>query len=131
MENKILHNLEKIVLVKIGKKQSNLMFSDYQEKGWRWWKFLGFIPLFKYYISKSRYRYIMDWVNEDEVSSVEKHCYSENGIVYWDPYIYIYFWDDVSITKYFKTVEELDEYANKLLDLCKEKNIFIENLKNL
>lgn len=131
MENKILHNLEKIVLVKIGKKQANLMFSDYQEKGWRWWKLLGFIPLFKFFVSKSRYRHVMDWVNEDKISSIEKHCYSENGIVYWDPYIYIYFGDDVSITKYFKTVEELDTYANKLLDLCKEKNIFIENLKEL
>lgn len=131
METKILHNLDKIVLIKICKKRTNKMFDNYQEKGWRWFKYLGIIPIFKYYKSKSRFRYFTEWVTEDEVSSLEEYCYAEDGIVYWQPHIYIYFGDDVSITKYFKTIEEFDDYASKLLNLCKEKGIFIENLKEL
>lgn len=128
MENKVIYNLDKIVSVRIYPKKVNGFYADYQEQGWRWWRLFGKIPLFKYYVDKPRYKCIMNWVNEDEISSVEKNCYSENGVVYYKPHISINFvGEEYPFKKYFETEKELEDYWFDLDMLCTDK-CFLENI---
>lgn len=133
MENRVLYNLDKIVSIGIYPKKVNRFYSDYQEKGWKWWRLFGKIPLFKYYVDKPRYRCIMNWVYEDEISSTEEYCYSENGVVYYKPYIVIVFTgEELIFKKYFETEKALDDYVFRLKNVCENNNVIaLRNISTL
>lgn len=134
-----LYNLQNIVQISIYIKRRNHWYKLYKKKGWNWWKLLGKIPLFKYYIKEDLYSMVLDNnLTEKDILYNHPECYIENNRVYYKPHICIYFVGDdmttysgASFKKFFETEQEVQGYCNRIIDECNHRNIQIKNIEAL
>lgn len=134
-----LYNLQNIVQICTYNKRRNHWYNLYRKKGWNWWKMFGVIPLFKYYTKEDLYSMILDNdLIEKDILYNHPECYIENNNVYYKPHICIYFVGDdmtrysgASFKKFFETEKEMNDYVNKIVEECNNKNIQIKSIEAL
>ena len=139
------HNLSKIIAIKCYKKVEYDWY-EVLEKGTYWWRFLGIIPIFKYTREEDMYRQRFmlseDWVTKEKfIESFDKDFWEEhyvdtNGLIYSKPFIAIWVDGDSrvgnrhysSITKFFSSIDKMQDYKDKLIVDCESKGIYLKQL---
>lgn len=138
MENKVLFNIQHIKGFKLCVNHEDNWWTYIPKGTKKTFKLFWCIPLFSYTTKEDRWQYDVWGDKYTRQEMIDNHLFdnqiiNEEGKVVKKPFVCIWFTNDkpsihdATICKYFDTKKEALEYHTKIVDICKENNIKLQN----
>lgn len=138
MENKILFNIQQIKEFKVYVNYEDMWWTYIPKGTKKTFKLFWCIPLFSYTTKEDKWQYNVwgdKYTRQEMIDKqlLDNQIINEEGKVVNKPFVCIWFTNDkpsiydATICKHFNTKEEAMEYHSKIVKICKENNIKLQN----